>query len=88
MDKKNCATSAAALANALRKELATLRILGPVEPYVSKIRNLFIMTILLKIPKKGSELPQIKKIIMDNIETLQREKEHRNTRFVVDVDPV
>ena len=88
VDKKNCATSAAALANALRKDLATLRILGPVEPFISKIRNQFIMTILLKIPKKGAELPQIKKIVHDNIEMLQREKEHRNTRFVVDVDPV
>jgi primosomal protein N' (replication factor Y) (superfamily II helicase) len=88
IDKKSAAGSAAVLAGQLREKLSGIRILGPAEPVIGKIRNQYLMTILLKIPKGTTDLPATKKIISSLIEHLQTEKEHRNTRFVVDVDPL
>lgn len=88
IDKKNCVSSANHLAAMLREQLSGVRILGPAEPLIGKIRNQYLMTILLKIPKGKVDLSFIKKTIADIVNTLNAEKEHRNTRFIVDVDPL
>jgi primosomal protein N' (replication factor Y) len=58
------------------------------EPVIGKIRNQFLMTILLKIPKGKTDLPLLKESLVSLTNQLLREKEHRNTRVVIDVDPV
>jgi primosomal protein N' (replication factor Y) (superfamily II helicase) len=88
MDKKVSVSSAAVLSNVLRSELPGIRILGPAEPSIGKIRNQFLMTVLLKIPRGKADLPEIKSKINSTIQGLIREKEHRTSRFIVDVDPV
>ncbi|MBA4054903.1 MAG: primosomal protein N', partial [Marivirga sp.] len=59
-DKKVCRTVAAALYDTFRSSLPNIRILGPGEPMVSKIRNQFLMSLLIKIPRGSTELVQIK----------------------------
>lgn len=88
IDKKNAVSSANQFAAILREKLAGIRILGPAEPLIGKIRNQYLMTILLKIPKGKVDLVHVKKIISDTIDELTAQKENRNTRFIIDVDPI
>lgn len=88
IDKKAVNTSAQLFAEWLRRDLSTVRILGPTEPTIGKIRNQYLMTILIKIPKGKTDLPKLKSILVSLTNQLLKEKDHRNTRVVIDVDPV
>jgi len=87
-DKKSCDATSALLANLLRERISGIKIFGPGEPLISKVRNKFLMTILLKIPRSKGDLPALKLIIQRTIDEILREKEHRSTRIIADVDPV
>lgn len=87
-DKKVCQEASRHLASELREQLSKVKVLGPGEPMVSKIRNLYLMSILLKIVRGKSDLTQIKQRIHHNTDALLREKPFRNVRIIVDVDPV
>ncbi|HLT74325.1 MAG TPA: primosomal protein N' [Ohtaekwangia sp.] len=87
-DKKACVSSSQALAALLREQIPLVRTLGPAEPFIGKIRNLYLMKILLKIPRGKGDLSQIKATVTAQTEVLLKEKEHRNTRFIIDVDPL
>jgi primosomal protein N' (replication factor Y) (superfamily II helicase) len=88
IDKKAVNESAAAFLNLLRSSLQDVRIMGPAEPFVGKIRNQYLMTILIKMPKGRTDLHAVKKTVNDLSEQLLKEKSHRNTRIVIDVDPI
>lgn len=88
IDKKVCRDAALMLAEQLRTHLQGVRILGPGEPMISKIRNQFLMSVLIKIPRGKSDLVQIKTIIQQNIDLVLKEKAFRNARIIPDVDPV
>ena len=62
--------------------------MGPGEPMVSKIRNEFLMMILLKIKRDQGKLSEIKSVIYDAAADLQQIKEYRNVKIVFDVDPI
>jgi primosomal protein N' (replication factor Y) len=87
-DKKTCRNGAHQLAESLRQKLIGIKILGPGEPMISKIRNQFLMTILIKIPRGKGDLSQMKESIIHEIEALTKEKEYRSVRVVIDVDPI
>lgn len=87
-DKKVCRTVASVLFDTFRSSLPGTRILGPGEPMVSKIRNQFLMSLLIKIPRGSTELVQLKHDLVLGVQQVLKEKEYRNTRVVVDVDPV
>jgi primosomal protein N' (replication factor Y) len=87
-DKRAARTTATELTEALRKQLDGIRILGPGEPMISKIRNQFLMSTLIKIPRTGVDLANIKIKMLTVIENISKQKEHRNSRIIVDVDPV
>lgn len=87
-DKKTCMQTAHHLTDLLRSTIANVKILGPGEPMISKIRNQYLMNILIKIARGNTDLAEIKQKIQETILTLSKEKEHRNSRIIVDVDPV
>src|SRR5690606_386990 len=87
-DRKVCRTSAERLAEVLRHTLSGVRIMGPGEPLIARIRNQYLMNILIKIPRGAPGLAEIKHGVQVAIAGLAKEKEHRNTRVIVDVDPV
>jgi len=87
-DKKVCREASQKLAGMLRHHLPAVRIMGPGEPMIAKIRNQYLMSILLKMVRGKSDLPSIKLHIQNSINTLSAEKAFRNVRFIVDVDPV
>ncbi len=87
-EKKICRDAAQQLAAMLRQHLDKVKIMGPGEPMVSKIRNQFLMSMLLKMIRGKSDLSQIKLVIQNSITMLSKEKGFRNVRMIVDVDPV
>jgi primosomal protein N' (replication factor Y) len=87
-DKKVCRTASLILTDMLRPAIQGVKILGPGEPMISKIRNQYLMSILIKIPRGKPELNQIKGTLQQTISQLLKEKEHRSVRVIIDVDPV
>ena len=87
-DKKTCRNAAWQYAETLRENLKEVRILGPGEPMISRIRNQYLLSILIKIPRGKTDLSLVKGTIRMKAEEIQKEKEYRNVRFVIDVDPV
>jgi len=87
-DKKIAKAVADTLANQLNEKLKNVRIMGPGEPMVSKIRNEFLMMILLKIKRDQGKLSEIKSVLYHAANDLQQTKEYRNVKIVFDVDPV
>jgi primosomal protein N' (replication factor Y) len=87
-DKKISRDAAHELTELLRTSLTEIKILGPGEPMVSKIRNQYLMSILIKIPRDSGHLAEIKSKIANTINKVLQEKEFRSVRIVADVDPV
>jgi len=87
-DKKIGRTAADLLTALLQTHVKGVRILGPAEPMISKIRNQYLMNILIKIPRGKSDLGVIKAVVQNTILQLTKEKEYRSLRVVADVDPM
>ncbi|MBX2900148.1 MAG: primosomal protein N' [Cyclobacteriaceae bacterium] len=87
-DKKMVQAAAAQLVDALRAKLKDIKIMGPGEPIVGKIRNEFLMIALLKIKRDLGRLNEIKQIISASAAHLSQTKEFRNVKIIFDVDPM
>jgi primosomal protein N' (replication factor Y) len=72
-------------ADMLRAQLGT-RILGPHQPVISKIRNLWLKSILVKIEREASA-STVKEIIRSAWMKFQTDKNHRSIAIEIDVDP-
>ncbi|MFN5170049.1 MAG: primosomal protein N' [Cyclobacteriaceae bacterium] len=86
-DKNVVHPAANQLASELRNTLHHIRILGPAEPMIGKIRNEFRMNLLLKIRRDQGQLAVIKQELLKASDHLHTRKEFRNVRIVFDVDP-
>lgn len=62
-------------------------LLGPEEPAVSRIRNLYIRQLMIKIPENTSS-KKIKSLIDKSIEKLHTVTAYRSVRINIDVDPL
>jgi primosomal protein N' (replication factor Y) (superfamily II helicase) len=87
-DKRVCQDASRNLAALLREKLAKVKVMGPGEPMVSKIRNQYLMSILIKALRGKSDLTFIKQHIQQSIDILSKEKAFRSVRMLIDVDPV
>ena len=72
------------LANLIRKKLGK-RVLGPTTPFVSRIRNMYLRQILIKMKKDTVYIKQTKLHILESI--TQVKKKFSTARIVIDVDP-
>jgi primosomal protein N' (replication factor Y) len=72
---------------ALRKEFGDL-VSGPAEPQVGRIRNQYLMELLLKLPKDSARLHLAKNMILQQTIILQTNRKFRSVVIVPDVDPV
>jgi primosomal protein N' (replication factor Y) (superfamily II helicase) len=88
IDKKVCKETADKLADDLLNKLQGVKILGPGEPMISKIRNQFLMTILIKVLRGKGDLTKNKNLITESAAEILKEKTFRNSRVILDVDPV
>lgn len=87
IDKKICKTASTILAERIASTISDVRVLGPGEPMISKIRNQYLMNILIKVARGNQSLPMIKQTLLKEVDKLQKEKDFRATRIIIDVDP-
>jgi primosomal protein N' (replication factor Y) (superfamily II helicase) len=87
VDKKVCRNASEQYAQAVRA-LPHVLVMGPGEPMIAKIRNQYLMTLLVKVARGNQSLAALKHTLLQTADSLQREKEFRTLRVVIDVDPV
>jgi primosomal protein N' (replication factor Y) len=62
-------------------------IVGPAAPMVGRLRNLYLMELMIKLPKEAGMSMTYRKVIRNHINLLQSEKNFKSVSVVVDVDP-
>lgn len=75
------------MVNALSKEFAE-HITGPAEPIISRIRNMYIMEIYIKLPRTLKKINYAKQLIFQQHAIMQNDKSFRSVIIQIDVDPV
>lgn len=75
------------LASELRKNFGD-RVIGPEFPLISRIRNYYIKSIMLKFEKDGISINRVKTVIKDVITQFQTTKLSKGSVIQADVDPV
>ena len=73
-------------ADGLRKKLGN-RVVGPHQPLIGRIKNLWLKRILIKVEKEVST-SQVKAIFRQQISEFYKSQANHSTAIVVDVDPV
>ncbi len=63
------------------------RILGPEYPLVSRIKNLYIKQVMIKVERQTPPGP-IKHELMKKVDEFQKNQKFRQVRVVIDVDPL
>lgn len=86
IDAKVLDKAAAELSFALRQTFAQ-RVVGPEYPMVSRVRNMFIKNIMIRL-EKGFPLGEAKRKINDIAGQMLTKKEYSRLRFIPDVDPM
>lgn len=74
------------LYNVLSQTLGNIPVLGPEEPAISRIRNEYIRTIMIKIPQ-GPALAGTKKTIQRVLESFDAVPQYRSVKTSVNADP-
>ncbi|MFA6947179.1 MAG: primosomal protein N', partial [Pedobacter sp.] len=77
---------AASLAKLLRSQFGD-RILGPEAPMISRIRNYYIQTILIKIEKEGVSVQKIKEALQQILLNFDSLPANKGVYIHIDVDP-
>lgn len=86
-DQQQTLDSAQKLASLLRQHLGS-RVLGPEPPLVSRVRNNYIQTIVLKIERAGGvSIVKIKELIRAAILSFELDKLNAGVRIQLDIDP-
>ncbi len=67
---------------------ATVKMLGPVTPVISRIKNLYLQEIILKAPKNSVLLQQTKEQIIAGMNHLSQNTLLKGVQFHIDVDPI
>ena len=75
------------LGNELRKHFGEDRVVGPQIPLISRIRNYYIQSIMLKFEKDGVSINKVKANIRDIITQFQTTKLSKGSIVQPDVDP-
>lgn len=83
---KNIVTAAAEKLGALLRQDLKENIVGPAAPVINRIRNQYLMEILIKLPKEKGMSGTYKKVIRNHINLLQSEKAFKSVTVMADVD--
>jgi primosomal protein N' (replication factor Y) len=73
------------LGDSLEKDFK--EIVGPAAPVVNRVRNMFLMEILIKLQQDAALLKVQKQVIFNHINLLKAEKKFRSVVVIPDVDP-
>lgn len=75
------------LTSRLKQEFGE-RVLGPELPPVMRVKNQYLINILIKFERKKLDLPSAKHKMIDTITNFQKEPDYKNIRINIDVDPL
>ena len=84
-DKALVDAAAEKLAFLLRQDLKDY-VVGPATPMIGRIRNQYLVEIMLKLPKEPGMSLTYKKVIRNHINLMQSEKKYASVQVVADVD--
>jgi primosomal protein N' (replication factor Y) len=77
---------AAAFAETLKPQYGAY-LVGPAEPVINRVRNLYLMELLIKLPRDSRTIQQCKKDILEQVAVIHQHRSFRSLVIVVDVDP-
>ena len=83
---KNTVTAAAERLAALLKQDLKDFIVGPAAPVVNRIRNQYLMEILIKLPKEPGMSLRYKAAVRNHINLMTSEKNFKSVTVIADVD--
>ena len=86
-DKETVEAAAYKLAALLSQDLKEF-ITGPAAPVVGRLRNMYLMELMIKLPKEAGMSLTYRKVIRNHINLLQGEKNYKSVVVVTDVDPL
>ena len=86
-DKNTCSRAAQKLADILKDKLGAKRVLGPEEPLISRLRNQYLMQLMIKMEKRQQLMMEAKKFIRESCTLVEKDKQLKKTSTVIDVDP-
>jgi primosomal protein N' (replication factor Y) len=84
-DKDTVNAAAEKLAGLLRQDLKDL-VIGPAAPVIGRMRNQYLMEIMLKLPKEPGMSMRYKKVIRNHIDLMLSEKLYKSVHVIADVD--
>lgn len=84
-DKNTVDAAADKLAFFLRQDLADY-LVGPAAPVVGRLRNQYLVEIMIKLPKEPGMSPAYKKVIRNHINLMLADKQFRSVQVIADVD--
>ncbi len=84
-NKETVDEAAAFFAGRLRP-LYSNYLVGPAEPVVNRVRNQYLMELMLKLPKRNRFLQQCKQFILEQIAEMHANKKFRSVVVIPDVD--
>ena len=61
-------------------------LVGPAEPVIGRIRNQYLMELLIKLPRDSRTIAQCKKDILERIAIIHQERSYRSLTIIPDVD--
>jgi primosomal protein N' (replication factor Y) len=86
-DKEVVQSAAQFFANHLKQDFGKYMV-GPAEPAVGRVRNQFLMELLLKLPKDGHTISFAKHVIQQQTAILHNDKKFRSVVIIPDVDAI
>lgn len=86
-DAKLASLTAIKFGNLIKEKLGTKRVLGPEEPVISKIRNEYLMELVIKLERSQVSLSKVKHVLLEARLELMQEKDLKSSKIVFDVDP-
>ncbi|HET9824655.1 MAG TPA: primosomal protein N', partial [Chitinophagaceae bacterium] len=61
-------------------------LVGPAEPVINRVRNLYLMELLIKLPRDSKMIAQCKRDILSQVALLHQERSFKSVVIVPDVD--
>jgi len=87
-DKKLAGDAAQFYAREIRRQLGNMRVIGPVEPIIGRIRNQYLYNITVKFEKHGLKVPALKEFLLNSRNMLTSQQLYRGVKVIFDVDPI
>lgn len=87
-DARIASDAAYQLADLLKLQLEDMKVYGPIQPVIGKIRNKYLQEILIKIDRHSNNLSQIKVTIWKCAQTIIINKDLKGVQVIYNIDPV